>query len=120
MTNEQRAEQIIVRYGFDFENINKADIINLIEKEIDDFQEGSSEYIRLLCGYLLCIGDESDSALIEKVKHGINFDVECMIDGEWIDSLKGIDKEYTRSRDEIIESFISYYSKELSQNNLHI
>ena len=33
-----------------------------------------------------------------------------MIDGEWIDSLKGIDNEYTRSRDEIIESFISYYN----------
>ncbi len=110
MTNEQRAEQIISRYGFDFESINKADIIDLIEKEISDFQEGSSEYIRLLCGYLFCIGDESDSVLIEKVKHGINFDVECMIDGEWIDSLKGIDNEYTRSRDEIIESFISYYN----------
>ena len=30
MTNEQRAEQIISRYGFDFESINKADIIDLV------------------------------------------------------------------------------------------
>ncbi len=36
-------------------------------------------------------------------------DVGCMIDGEWIDSLKGIENEYTRPREEIIESFIAYY-----------
>lgn len=106
MTNEQRAEQLIKLYGFDFEKINKADIINLIEKEISDFQPGSSEYIRILCGYLFCIGDESDAELIGKAKHNINFDVECMIDGEWIDSLKGTENEYTRPRCEIIESFV--------------
>ena len=32
-----------------------------------------------------------------------------MIDIEWIDSLKGINREYTRPRNEIIESFVSYY-----------
>ena len=109
MTNEQRAEQLIKLYGFDFENISKTDIINLIEQELTDFQQGSSEYIRLLCGYLYCIGGESDAALIEKAKYGINFDVGCMIDSEWIDSLKGAENENTRSRSEIINTFIDYY-----------
>ena len=38
-------------------------------------------------------------------------DVGCMIDQEWIDSLKngGIEDEYVRTRDEIIKSFIFYY-----------
>ena len=55
MDNEERAEQLILKYGFDFEHIPKHEIIELIQKEIDDFQDGSSEYIRLLCGYLFCI-----------------------------------------------------------------
>lgn len=109
MTNGERAEQIISKYGFAFDNIPKAEIISLIEHEITDFQQGSSEYIRLLCGYLYCVGDESDATLIEKAKYSINMDVGCMIDIEWIDSLKGINREYTRPRNEIIESFVSYY-----------
>ena len=50
MTNEQRAELLVKKYGFDFENIPKEEIIQLIQKEIADYQPGSSEYIRLLCG----------------------------------------------------------------------
>ena len=49
MTNGQRAEKVIKEYGFDFDNISKEEIINLIENEIKDFQSGSAEYIRLLC-----------------------------------------------------------------------
>ena len=60
----------------------------LEEQEIEDFQEGSSEYIRLLCGYLYCIGDVTDVPLLEQAKYGINMDVGCMVDGEWIESLK--------------------------------
>lgn len=106
MDNEERAEQLVVKYGFDFDNIPKSEIIELIEKEIENFQEGSSEYIRLLCGYLYCIGDVSDAPLIKKAKFGINFDVECMIDGEWIESLEngGIEE-----RENIIAYFVSYY-----------
>ena len=66
MTNEQRAEQLIQKYGFTFSEIPKQEIRDLLEDEIAHFQEGSSEYIRLLCGYLYCIGDSSDAALIEK------------------------------------------------------
>ncbi len=109
MTNEQRAAEIIKKYGFDFSKIQKEEIRKLIEIEISDFQSGSSEYIRLLCGYLYCIGDRSDAPLIEKVKYGINMDVGCMIDGEWIDSLKGIEDEYVRSKEELIQEFVSYY-----------
>ena len=81
------------------------------EKEIVHFQEGSFEYLRLLCGYPDCIGDISDVTLIEKVKYNLNMDAECMIDQEWIESLKngGIEDEYVRTRDEIIKSFIFYY-----------
>ena len=110
--NEKRAEQLLRKYGFDFKNIDKNEIIELINKEINDFQEGSSEYIRLLCGYLYCLGDSSDIPLIEKAKYDINFDVGCMIVGEWIDSLEnnGVEdeKKHIRTREEIIKAFVSY------------
>lgn len=111
MTNEERAENLVQKYGFDFANIPKNEIIALIESEIADFQEGSSEYIRVLCGYLYCIGDAADAALIEKAKYQINMDVGCMIDSEWIESLQngGKETELVRSRNEIIEDFVSYY-----------
>lgn len=111
MTNEQRAEQLIKKYGFDFEKIPKEEIVDLIQKEISDYQAGSSEYIRLLCGYLYCLGDISDVPLLEKAKYGINMDVGCMIDYEWIESLKngGIEDENVNARQKIIDYFISYY-----------
>lgn len=111
MTNEQRAELLVKKYGFDFENIPKEEIIQLIQKEIADYQPGSSEYIRLLCGYLYCIGDISDVPLMEKAKYGINMDVGCMIDEEWIESLKngGVRAKYVNEREKIIGDFVSYY-----------
>ena len=111
MTNEQRAEALIQKYGFDFASIPKDEIRELIELEIEDFQEGSSEYIRLLCGYLYCIGDVTDIPLLERAKYGVNMDVGCMVDGEWIASLKngGIEEEYVNSRKTVIQNFIRYY-----------
>lgn len=111
MTNERRAEELIKKFGFEFHSISKSEIRNLLEWEIEHFQESSSEYIRLLCGYLFCIGDGSDSALLERAKHGISFDVGCMIDQEWIDSLKngGIEDEHIRSRETLVDAFVSYY-----------
>lgn len=111
MTNEKRAEELIKRYGFDFKCIPKDEIRKLIEQEIDNFQAGSSEYIRLLCGYLYCIGDVTDVPLLEKAKYGINMDVGCMVDGEWIDSLKngGVEDKFVNSRENIIQYFVSYY-----------
>ncbi|MDE7364461.1 MAG: hypothetical protein K2N27_06200, partial [Ruminococcus sp.] len=74
----------------------------------------SSEYIRLLCGYLYCIGDKSDIDLIKKAKYNMSMDVGCMIDIEWIESLKngGIEdtEHYVRQRNEIIADFMEYYS----------
>ena len=112
MKNLQRAENLIKKYGFDFEKIPKNEIISLIETEIENYQEGSSEYIRLLCGYLFCIGDKTDISLIEKAKYGINMDVGCMIDWEWLESLKndGIETEYCCSRNKLIEYFIEDYT----------
>ena len=112
LTNEQRAQALIEELGFDFDKIDKKRIVKLIEKELSDYHEGSSEYIRLLCGYLFCLGDESDVELLTRVKTGINFDVQCMIDQEWIDSLKngGIQDASARSRESIISDFICYYS----------
>lgn len=111
MTNEQRAEKIIETYGFELETIPKEEIIALIEAEVDDFQEGSSEYIRLLCGYLFCIGDTSDIPLIKRAKYGINMDVGCMIDWEWIESLEngGQETDNVRSKEVLIEDFKRYY-----------
>lgn len=111
MKNLQRAESLIKKYGFDFEEIPKNEIANLLETEIENYQEGSSEYIRLLCGYLFCIGDKTDIQLIEKAKYNINMDVGCMIDGEWLESLKndGNATEYCRSRKELKDDFLEYY-----------
>lgn len=111
MDNEERAELLIAQYGFDFDKIPKSEIIELLQQEIDDFQEGSSEYIRVLCGYLFCLGDADNAELIEKAKREINFDVGCMIDGDWIDSLRsgGIADGYLPTRDELIMDFVSYY-----------
>ncbi|NBI66158.1 hypothetical protein D1646_04890 [Pseudoflavonifractor sp. 60] len=111
MTNEQRAEKLIQTYGFEFAAIPKQEIRELIQREIAGFQEGSSEYIRLLCGYLYCIGDETDIPLLEQAKYGINMDVGCMVDGEWIESLKngGIETESVNSRENIVRNFIAYY-----------
>ena len=111
MTNEQRAEKIIEKYGFDFASINKEEIVMLIQWELEDFQEGSSEYIRLLCGYLYCIGDKSDVPLMKRAKYSINMDVGCMIDGEWIESLEndGKETENVRSKETLMEDFKYYY-----------
>lgn len=111
MTNEERAAEIIKKYGFDFENIPKQEIRSLIKTEIKNYHSGSSEYIRLLCGYLFCIGDESDIPLLENAKYGINMDVGCMIDTDWIDSLKngGRAAEYLYDRDTLIRNFVDYY-----------
>lgn len=115
MDNEKRTEMLIEKYGFDFDSIPKYEIISLINEEIDNYQYGSSsEYIRLLCGYLYCIGDKSDIDLIKKAKYNMSMDVGCMIDIEWIESLKngGIEdtEHYIRPRNEIIADFMEYYS----------
>ena len=111
--NEIRATNILKKYNFNFEKIDKKEIISLIEQEISNYQEGSSEYIRVLCGYLYCIGNINDSELIKRAKYSINMDVGCMVDGEWIESLRngGVKSisPYTDSRENIIECFIDYY-----------
>ena len=93
----ERAEYFVKKLGFDFDKIDKNNIIYLLneefkraikeEKEDSDFFD-SSECLRVLCGYLYCLGDISDVPLLEKVKYGIDMDVGVAIDSEWIDSLK--------------------------------
>ena len=107
LSNEERADNLVKKYGFDFAKISKSEIRGLIEKEIENYQEGSSEYIRVLCGYLFCIGDYEDAELIERAKYNINFDAGCMIDGDWIAALKG---KMTKEDKQIhIQAFINYY-----------
>ena len=118
LTSDERAENFIKRFGFDFDKIDKNQIISLINEEFERAVEerkrcfyDSSECLRVLCGYLFCLGDISDVPLLEKVKYGIDMDVGTMIDGEWIDSLEngGIEDKYTQTRKEIIEGFVDYY-----------
>lgn len=120
LTSDERAENFIKRFGFDFDKIDKNQIISLINEEFEIAVEerkrcfyDSSECLRVLCGYLFCLGDISDVPLLEKVKYGIDMDVGTMIDGEWIISLKnnGIEmEEYDiQSKQEIIEGFVDYY-----------
>ena len=108
---EKRTQVLIRKYRFDFSLISKEEIIRLLEEEIENKESGSAEYIRALCGYLYCLGDETDAALIEKAKYGVDMDVGSMIDAEWIESLKngGNKSENIRSRDELVKDFVSYY-----------
>lgn len=107
LSNEERADNLVKKYGFHFTKISKSEIRDLIEKEIENYQEGSFEYIRALCGYLFCIGSYEDVELIERAKYEINFDVGCMIDGAWIEALKGNMSEEDRQFH--IQAFIKYY-----------
>ena len=118
LTSDERAENFIKRFGFDFDKIDKNQIISLINEEFERAVEerkrcfyDSSECLRVLCGYLFCLGDISDVPLLKKVKYKIDMDVGTMIDSEWIDSLEngGIEDKYTRTRKEIIEDFVDYY-----------
>ena len=120
MDNEERAERLIQELGFDFDSIPKSFIISLLEREVADFQEGSSEYIRLLCGYLYCLGDKSDSELIRRAKYNISFDVGCMIDEEWIKSLEngGVAEENVRDRLAVIDDFVNYYQNYFKVDDL--
>ena len=118
LTSDERAENFIKRFGFDFDKIDKNQIISLINEEFERAVEerkrcfyDSSECLRVLCGYLFCLGDISDVPLLEKVKYKIDMDVGTMIDSEWIDSLEngGIEDKYTQTRKEIIKNFVDYY-----------
>ena len=48
---------------------------------------------------------------MERAKYGINMDVGCMVDWEWIESLKngGVEGEFVNSRETIVQNFIDYY-----------
>lgn len=113
LTNEERTEVLIKRYDFDFSKKYHTEIRQLLEKEIINYQNGSSEYFRFLCGYLFCIGDVNDVEIIKKAKYSINMDVGTMIDWEWVESLenRGVESEDVRSRQELIDDFVDYYTK---------
>ena len=102
----ERAQELLDTYGFEFSQIPKEEIIDLLNKEIENPHEESAEYVRILCGYLYCIGGEDVIQLLEKAKYGINMDVGCMIDSDWIDNLKN---EGDRTREELVLEFIHYY-----------
>ena len=130
---EERAEFFIRKLGFDFDKIDKNNIIYLLneefkraikeEKEDSDFFD-SSECLRVLCGYLYCLGDISDVPLLEKVKYGIDMDVGVAIDSEWIDSLKNegiamkLEEYDIRSKKEIIKNFLDFYKNYYSLSNI--
>ncbi|CUU48886.1 hypothetical protein [Clostridium beijerinckii] len=112
MNNEERTEVLIKRYNLDFSMKYHGEIRQLLEKEIENYQEGSSEYLRFLCGYLFCIGDVNDIEIIKKAKYSINMDVGCMIDGVWIKSLEngGVESENVCGRHVLIDGFVYYYN----------
>ena len=130
---EERAEYFVKKLGFDFDKIDKNNIIYLLneefkraikeEKEDSDFFD-SSECLRVLCGYLYCLGDISDVPLLEKVKYGIDMDVGVAIDSEWIDSLKNegiamkLEEYDIRSKKEIIKNFVDFYKNYYSLSNI--
>ena len=125
----ERAEFFIRKLGFDFDKIDKNEIIFLLNKEFEraiteresKFYD-SSECLRVLCGYLFCLGDISDVPLLEKVKYKIDMDMGVAIDGIWIISLEnnGIEmKEYDiPSKKELIKDFVDFYKNYYSLSNI--
>jgi len=109
LDNEERAELLLKRYGFRFDTIIREEIRNLLINEIEHYVSGSSEYIRVLCGYLFCIGNIEDLELLKKAKYNINFDVGCMIDLEWIENIDVSNKKYKVRRTKLIADFVDYY-----------
>jgi len=109
--NEKRAGDFLERFGFSFKEEYRGEIRRLLEVEFSDYQQGSSEYLRVLCGFLFCIGNVDDVELIEKIKLGINMDIGAMIDSEWIESMKGVPGSHIRTRDELLKDYVSYYVK---------
>ena len=105
--NEIRAEELIKKYGFNFESIPREEIRQLLQKEIENFTQGTSTYVRTLCGYLFCIGNIEDVDLITSAKYDINFEIGRDIDEQWIDSLNGLLDQYTEDREELVNSFIN-------------
>ena len=129
LTSDERAENFIKRFGFDFDKIDRNQIISLINEEFERAVEerkrcfyDSSECLRVLCGYLFCLGDISDVPLLEKVKYKIDMDMGVAIDGIWIISLEnnGIEmKEYDiPSKKEIIKDFVDFYKNYYSLSNI--
>ena len=107
--NEERAELLLRKYGFNFDSLPHEEIRNLLENEIENYTEGSSEYLRVLCGYLFCIGSQTDLELLKIAKYNINFDVGCMIDSSWIENLNSANTEKVSKRNELISEFVEYY-----------
>ena len=120
LSSDERAENFLKKFGFDFDKIDKNEIISLINEEFERAIEerkrcfyDSSECLRVLCGYLYCLGDISDVPLLEKVKYKIDMDMGVAIDGIWIISLEnnGMEmKEYDiPSKKELIKYFVDEY-----------
>ena len=131
LSSDERAENFLKRFGFDFDKIDKNEIISLINEEFERAVEerkrcfyDSSECLRVLCGYLFCLGDISDVPLLEKVKYKIDMDMGVAIDSEWIDSLKNdviamkLEEYDIRSKKEIIKNFLDFYKNYYSLSNI--
>ena len=113
LSNEERAEVLLKKYGFNFEALPQEEIRTLLKNEIENYIEGSNEYLRVLCGYLFCIGNITDGDLIKNAKYNISFDVGCMIDSEWIENMDA-DNENISKRNELISEFAEYYKSYFS------
>ena len=109
LTNEERAEVLLKKYGFNFATLPHEEVKTLLKHEIENYIEGSSEYLRVLCGYLFCIGNAADAELLNKAKYNISFDVGCMIDSEWIENMDSADNDNIAKRSELISEFMEYY-----------
>ncbi|MGY3778826.1 hypothetical protein [Isobaculum melis] len=108
MNNEQRAMKLIKKYGLRPKVNHHSEIQMLLQKEIDDYQKGSSDYLRILCGMLYSLGFIEDIPLIKKAKYSINMDVGAMIDFDWIDP-ETWECHEDSEREQLLASFEAYY-----------
>lgn len=113
--NERRIAEVLDKYSKDFLNTPKEEIRALITGELAAPVKDNTEYLRLLCAILFCVGDKEDAQLIKKVKYSGSMDILDAIDKDWISCLEndGENAEDMRSRDEIISDImLSYFDYE--------
>ena len=85
--SENKARLFFEEFGFNFKVEDRYIVRNLLEHEINNSSKNDEgEFLKVLCGYLFCIGNPEDVDLIKKVKNDLGRDVGLMINRGWTDA----------------------------------
>lgn len=83
MTDEEKTDEHLKKYGLTPDAIFLDEIRNLTLQEISNDNREGNEFLKLCCLQLFFIGDVADSLLIWKAKRS-DFDAYCYIDIQFV------------------------------------